>query len=102
MNSTPYTCVLCGYMTHHKPEMRRHFNRKRPCPKTVNNIEMTEEIQQQILDNRVYHILKEDVSDVSDTPEVSGLKVTLLIAQEKTKQVEIKLKIKKLECSVID
>lgn len=55
MKNPPYTCFCCGYATSNKSNMISHFyKRKSACPKTVNNVELTEEIKQHILSNRVY------------------------------------------------
>ncbi len=57
MTTQPYTCVCCGRKTMYKNDMRRHlYNRKSPCPMSVNPIEMTDAIREYILANRVYHI----------------------------------------------
>jgi hypothetical protein len=54
---TPYMCVCCGYETYHKPSMRNHlYNKKKLCPKIINVIELTDEIKEHILNNRVYHV----------------------------------------------
>ena len=56
----PYTCIRCNYKTKDKYSIRRHFyERKRPCPATYNKIELTDEIINDILDNRIYHSPKE-------------------------------------------
>lgn len=55
---TPYTCIRCGYSTNDKSRIRDHFNRKIKCPGTINSIELSEEVIQYILDNRVYIIQK--------------------------------------------
>lgn len=55
MKNPPYMCFCCGYETTNKSNMIHHFyKRKAPCPKTINNVELTEEIKQHILKNRVY------------------------------------------------
>ncbi len=59
--NTPYTCVCCNFQTRDKYDMRRHlYGRKTPCPMSVNPIELTDEIRDYILQNRVYHIPKAD------------------------------------------
>ena len=51
----PYTCICCGYKTSHKPSMYNHFYKKtKHCPKLINDIELTDEIKQYILHNRIY------------------------------------------------
>lgn len=60
MPNVPYECICCGFTTKLKGDMRRHlYNKKKPCPKSVNNIDLTDEIREFILENRVYHIPKE-------------------------------------------
>lgn len=55
-----YTCPRCDYMTHDKSCMRRHlYNKQKPCPGSKNTIELTEEIKEHILSNRVYIIPRE-------------------------------------------
>jgi len=50
-----YTCCCCGYETKFKTNMVHHFYKlKNPCPKIIANIELTEEIKQYILANRIY------------------------------------------------
>jgi hypothetical protein len=51
----PYTCICCGYKTSHKPSMYNHFYKKtKHCPKLINDIELTDEIKEYILHNRIY------------------------------------------------
>ena len=53
----PYQCICCGYTTQQKICMSRHlYNKKKPCPKSRNNIELTDEIKRIILTDRVYKI----------------------------------------------
>jgi hypothetical protein len=50
---TLYTCPSCGYQTKKKTDMRRHLYRsKRPC-QNVNGVELTDEIREYILKNKV-------------------------------------------------
>lgn len=52
-----YTCCRCGYKTPRKDRMYRHlYKLNKPCPGVLNSIELTEEINQHILANRVYII----------------------------------------------
>lgn len=56
---TPYLCPRCNYSTSLKADMRKHlYHLQKPCPATDNVIELTEEIKQHILNNRVYHVPK--------------------------------------------
>lgn len=55
----PYTCPRCGYNTEYKTCMRKHlFTNKKQCPTYINNLELSEEIKNHILDCRIYHIPK--------------------------------------------
>ena len=52
-----YTCPRCGYHTSRKECMRRHlYQNKRPCPTTSHDIDLTDDIKQYILDNRIYKV----------------------------------------------
>jgi len=51
-----YACPRCGYTTPAKSRMRLHlFSRSKPCPTIVEAIDLTPDIKQHILDNRIYH-----------------------------------------------
>lgn len=55
MKKEPYTCIRCRYTSYHKACMRYHlYKNKKTCPATKNVIELTDEIKQHILDNRIY------------------------------------------------
>lgn len=57
----PYTCVRCGYNSDQKNNMRYHlYKRQNVCPGVVDDIELTDEVKDQIMRNRVYHIPKTD------------------------------------------
>lgn len=52
-----YLCPRCGYETDHKPSMYNHlYRKKKTCSITIDNIDLTDEIKQYILDNRVYNV----------------------------------------------
>ncbi len=54
-----YACNRCGYKTAIKARMRRHlYCLKKICPGSKNDIELTEEIKEKILANRIYHMPK--------------------------------------------
>ena len=57
----PYECICCGYATTRKSCMVDHFYKvKKPCPKCINNIELTDEIKEYILANRIFTISPKD------------------------------------------
>lgn len=65
MPKTPYKCPRCHYTTTQKGDMRKHmFNLQKPCPATHHNIELTPEIKEHILNNRVYHVPKQTPQQV--------------------------------------
>jgi hypothetical protein len=57
--------------------MREHlYMKKKPCPKIINNIELTDEIKQFILDNRVYNLNKPKSSAKKNIyEEVANLRI---------------------------
>lgn len=56
MKHNQYQCPVCGYETGIKTHMKDHlYNRKAPCPVTVNNMELTDDIKELVLKNRVYN-----------------------------------------------
>jgi len=56
-NKKIYSCIRCGYETEYKSSMFNHFyKKKKPCPTLSNEIELTPEIKQKILDNYFYRI----------------------------------------------
>jgi hypothetical protein len=57
MMRVPYTCPCCNYSTIKKFNIIKHFyNLKKPCPKSYNDIELTDEIKEYVIINRVYHL----------------------------------------------
>ncbi len=56
----PYTCIRCNYQTTQKNDMKKHlFEKKKICQSTFNKIDLTDEIKNEILENRIYIIPKE-------------------------------------------
>jgi len=50
-----YTCPRCGYKTKNKTKMYRHlYEKQKVCAGCVSNIELTEDVKECILENRVY------------------------------------------------
>jgi hypothetical protein len=68
MEIVQYTCCRCGYHTKDKNNMRNHlYKRQKTCPATVDDIELTDEIKNYILENRVYK--KPKVEKVEKIPK---------------------------------
>lgn len=58
----PYECCRCGYRIQEKGAMVKHlYKLKKNCPGIQNHIELTDEIKECILNNRVYHMPKDPV-----------------------------------------
>ncbi len=52
----PWCCPSCGYQVGRSSAMRKHlYDTKQQCPRVLRDIELTEEIKQYILRNRVWH-----------------------------------------------
>jgi hypothetical protein len=59
----PYKCIKCGYETIQKTDMRKHlYTLKNECQGILNNINLTIEIKECILANRIYIIPEVDKS----------------------------------------
>ncbi len=54
-----YSCPRCNYKTKLKANMRKHlYDRQEECPGITNDIELTDEIKEKVLKNRIYVIPK--------------------------------------------
>ena len=54
-NNSLYSCPRCGYTTPHKPSMRKHlYCLQKQCPGQEKNINLTDEIKEVILQNRIW------------------------------------------------
>lgn len=73
MPKSKYECICCDYATHMKGDMRRHLYKSIPCPKIKNDIDLTDDIREYILKNRIYRIPAPDKSGM--TEELQKLKV---------------------------
>ena len=62
-----YTCPACGYETNRKDNMRGHLYNRKPCPKAILDIELTDEIKEYIMVNRVYHPPKSSESNATSS-----------------------------------
>lgn len=73
----PYTCPRCNYETLKKCNMEKHLygTKRGVCPGHVNNIDLTEDIKQFILANRIYNMATDSV--------VQGLKKELMFYKNK-------------------
>lgn len=55
----PYECIRCAYKTPDRYDMNKHlYKRKKACPASHNDIDLSDEIKQYILTNRIYRIPK--------------------------------------------
>lgn len=68
-----YQCIRCGYNTHRKSHMVQHFSNIKPCPAVLNRIDLTDEIKQDILKNRVHMI---EFREFRDRPRVINLLIS--------------------------
>lgn len=50
-----YHCPRCGYKTPRKTCMRDHMYKTKPCPSLQDDLELTAEVIEHVLSNRVYH-----------------------------------------------
>ena len=100
-----YECPRCGYSSKHKSSMRNHFYKKnKSCPATQNTMDLTDEIKEYILDNKIYKP-KNDVHMVN-------YKLELELQYYKNKKCEnfyqlmlenlLKATPKKLPCGITD
>lgn len=60
LNHYPYTCIRCNYSTNYKSHIQNHFKRVKVCFAFNNDIELTDDIKQYILQNRIYKIPKKE------------------------------------------
>lgn len=73
----PYECIRCNYTTVLKTDMRKHlYELKQECQGIRNNIVLTNEIKEDILKNRKYHMPKESKTtikkDKSELEKITG------------------------------
>lgn len=59
MKKYPYICPRCSYTTTKRTNIITHLERKRPCA-DINHLELTEDIKEVVLRNRIYHPPKEE------------------------------------------
>lgn len=51
-----YTCPRCGYQTIRKQDITRHFQSSNICKSQINKIELTDEIINEVLKNKIYKV----------------------------------------------
>lgn len=75
----PYTCPACGYETIQKNDMNKHFYKVlKPCPKQLNNIDLTDDIKEFVLANRIYHPPKNETLSLTQTINVNNTVVNYI------------------------
>lgn len=93
MTKIEYCCIRCGYTTPLKKNMRIHFYRKkRPCPASNHDIELTDEVKEYILTNRVYHlqIQKSDTIIINTYHQINNIVEKMDVLDKITKYNEYK------------
>ena len=70
----PYTCPRCGYQSPRKWDIHRHlYTRTTRCPGVVDDIELTEEIKQYIINNRVFKPKKQEPTSTTNTTIINSV-----------------------------
>lgn len=106
----PYSCPRCGYSCEKKTDIYNHlYVRKKVCPALQNDVELTDQVKQYILDNKIYKVetLK---NSVALTKKIDSLQMQLDIAlNKKSEKVYQKLlekhlggTHKTLDCGITD
>ena len=93
MKHKPYTCIRCGYETPIKDDMRKHFyRRKKPCPCTAQVIDLTDEIKEWIIENRIYIPVKQPsvTQNINQYNTVMNFVVGMNPVQKVNKYFELK------------
>ena len=73
-----YQCIRCGYETEYKTNIHKHFFLKNePCPQTKNQIDLTDEIKEYILKNRIYKITLPSKTEIALADEIKKLKLNI-------------------------
>lgn len=68
MGKTPYTCPRCNYSTVEKNNMRKHlYGVQKVCPATHNDIELTDEVKEYIMNNRIYRKVDTATNEASSS-----------------------------------
>lgn len=87
-----YECIRCGYQTESKSHMQKHLLQKiSPCPKLKNDIELTDDIKEFILKNRIYKITKQEITlptktEVALADEIKKLKLNIELIKSNKKE----------------
>ena len=74
----PYACPCCGYSTPKKSHMHRHlYEVNKPCPQTFADVELTDEVKQRILINRVYKPIQQHTVITTNVTKTHKKKQTI-------------------------
>ena len=61
-----FQCIRCGYECNLKTDMKKHFSRKNTCKPKFKDIELTDSIKEDILENKIYSGLKDSSIIIAD------------------------------------
>lgn len=90
-----YTCIRCGYIIEFKSSMNKHlYKTKKQCPATSNDIELTNEIKDYILANRIYKIPKEEpksiINNIQNNNTINNFIASMDTIEKINKYIEFK------------
>lgn len=68
-----YTCPRCGLETSRRPDIKKHFNIKKPCPGCVSTIILTDEVKQSVLENRIYRVDKQQIQQPTQKQVINNI-----------------------------
>lgn len=94
MKNDLYTCVRCGYQTDRKSNINYHlYKTKRQCPATKNDIELTNEIKDYILANRIFKIPKKEepkniINNIQNNNTINNFIANMDIIEKINKYIE--------------
>lgn len=91
---TPYTCPRCHYTTNRKDHMRLHlYKLTRPCPSIHEDISLTEDIKQHILDNRILNMRKTKTSQqrIQDDVKIKQLEQEIVMLKNKKNEEQYQI-----------
>lgn len=82
---SPYQCPACGLTTTRVSNIKKHFyDLQKPCPRVSNDIELTDEIKEYVVKNRVYKVQQLNPTTVENLEkQVQKLNMKLCVVQNK-------------------